>query len=105
MTDAILALNAGSSSIKFSLFDTTNGISSHSLLFQGAVDGIGGDPHFLVQDTTGQRLVDEQLKTQATTHPGHEKALGAFLAWAHPQTTGPPPSPRCHPVVHTGTLF
>jgi acetate kinase len=105
MTDAILALNAGSSSIKFSLFDTTNGISSHSLLYQGAVDGIGGNPHFLVQDTTGQRLVDEQLKTKATTQPGHKEALGVLLDWVERQETGLTLIAVGHRVVHGGTLF
>jgi acetate kinase len=105
MTDAILALNAGSSSIKFSLFDTTNGISSHSLLYQGAVDGIGGNPHFLVQDTTGQRPVDEQLKTKATTQPGHEEALGVLLDWVERQETGLTLIAVGHRVVHGGTLF
>ena len=105
MTDAILALNAGSSSIKFSLFDTTNGISSHSLLYQGSVDGIGGNPHFLVQDTTGQRLVDEQLKTKATTQPGHQEALGMLLDWVERQETGLTLIAVGHRVVHGGTLF
>ena len=105
MTDAILALNAGSSSIKFSLFDTTNGISSHSLLYQGVVDGIGGNPHFLVQDTTGQRLVDEQLKTKATTQPGHKEALGVLLDWVERQETGLTLIAVGHRVVHGGTLF
>jgi len=104
-TEAILALNAGSSSIKFSLFDTTNGISSHSLLYQGAVDGIGGNPHFLVQDTTGQRLVDEQLKTKATTQPGHKEALGVLLDWVERQETGLTLIAVGHRVVHGGTLF
>jgi LSD1 subclass zinc finger protein len=35
MTDTILALNAGSSSIKCSLFDITNSIGSHSLALGG----------------------------------------------------------------------
>ncbi|HEX6109681.1 MAG TPA: acetate/propionate family kinase [Ktedonobacteraceae bacterium] len=105
MTDAILALNAGSSSIKFSLFDTTNGISSHSLLYQGAVDGIGGNPHFLVQDTAGQKLVDEQLKTKATSVLGHKEALGVLLDWIERFETGLTLIAVGHRVVHGGTLF
>jgi acetate kinase len=87
------------------LFDTANGISSHSLLYQGAVDGIGGNPHFLVQDTTGQRLVDEQLKTKATTQPGHKEALGVLLDWVERQETGLTLIAVGHRVVHGGTLF
>ena len=40
MTGVILALNAGSSSIKFSLFVPTSGMNVLSLLYQGEVKGI-----------------------------------------------------------------
>jgi acetate kinase len=105
MTDAILALNAGSSSIKFSLFVTTNDSGALSLLYQGEVDGIGGEPHFLVQDTTGQRLVNEQLKAKATTVPGHKEALAVLLDWVGRQETELTLIAVGHRVVHGGTLF
>lgn len=65
MTDVILALNAGSSSIKFSLFVTTNGMGALSLLYQGEVEGLGSEPRFFVYDTTGQRLLDKRLMAEA----------------------------------------
>ncbi len=55
MTDVILALNAGSSSLKFSLFVHREGMDTLSLLFRGGVEGIGSEPRFLVDDSTGQR--------------------------------------------------
>ena len=55
MTDVILALNAGSSSIKFSLFVAREGMDTLSLLYRGEVEGIGSEPRFLVDDSTGQR--------------------------------------------------
>jgi acetate kinase len=105
MTDAILALNAGSSSIKFSLFDTTNDQETFPLLYQGGVDGIGGEPHFLVQDTTGQSLVDVQLKTKATAQPGYNEALGVLLDWVELQETAVTLIAVGHRVVHGGTQF
>ncbi len=105
MTDAILALNAGSSSIKFSLFVTTNDSGALSLLYQGEVDGIGSEPHFLVQDSTGQRLVNEQLKAKATTVPGHKEALAVLLDWVERQETKLTLIAVGHRVVHGGILF
>jgi acetate kinase len=105
MTDAILALNAGSSSIKFSLFVTTNGISSLSLLYQGEVEGIGSDPHFLVHNTTGQRLVDKRLKAGAAGVLTHKEALGVLLDWIERNETGLTLIVVGHRVVHGGTYF
>jgi acetate kinase len=79
MTDVILALNVGSSSIKFTLFVTTNGMDAFSLLYQGRVEGLGTQPHFLVYDTTGQRLVDERLLAKTAAVLSHEEALGVLL--------------------------
>jgi acetate kinase len=105
MSDVILALNAGSSSIKFSLFVTTGSIDALSLVYQGAVEGLGSEPRFLVSDTTGQRLVDDQLT--ATTAPtlGHEEALGVLLEWIEHHEAGLTLVAVGHRVVHGGTLF
>lgn len=105
MTEAILALNAGSSSIKFSLFGIAQGRDNLPLLFQGEVDGIGSEPHFLVHDTTGQKLVDEQLKTGATAMAGHKEALSVLLDWIEHHETGLTLIAVGHRVVHGGTLF
>jgi len=105
MTEAILALNAGSSSIKFSLFDASNGKDTFPLLYQGGVDGIGSEPHFLVHDITGQRIVDEQLKTKATAEPDHKEALGVLLDWIEHHETEQTLIAVGHRVVHGGTLF
>ena len=60
MADAILALNAGSSSIKFSLFEVPMfgrlNLSSH-----GEVDGVGSAPHFIVRDPSGSILAEKEL--------------------------------------------
>ena len=53
----VLVLNSGSSSIKFSVYETGNG--ARRKLFEGAVDGIGTDlGKFWIKDD-GKKLIDE----------------------------------------------
>lgn len=106
MTDVILALNAGSSSLKFSLFVPGEGMDTLSLLYRGGVEGIGGEPRFLVEDSTGQRLVDERLATQKTVgQRGHEEALAMLLEWIEGHEAGLTLIGAGHRVVHGGTAF
>ena len=104
-TEAILALNAGSSSIKFSLFDASNGKDTLPLLYQGQVDGIGSEPLFLAHDINGYTLVDEKLKTTSKAVPGHKEALGVLLDWIERLETELTLIAVGHRVVHGGTLF
>src|SRR6476659_1146707 len=58
MTESILVLNAGSSSIKFQLFT----VVAHDQLerrMKGQVDGIGTRPHLVAKDVKGETLIDE----------------------------------------------
>jgi acetate kinase len=106
MTDVILALNAGSSSLKFSLFVPGEGMDTLSLLSRGGVEGIGSEPRFLVDDSTGQRLVDERLTVKkAAATLGHEEALGVLLEWIERHEAGLTLIGSGHRVVHGGTSF
>jgi len=54
----VLVLNSGSSSIKFSVYETGEG--QRDKLFEGAVDGIGTDlGKFWIKDAAGKKLVDQ----------------------------------------------
>ena len=54
----VLVLNSGSSSIKFSIYETADG--KHEKLFDGAVDGIATDlGKFWIADAAGKKLVDQ----------------------------------------------
>jgi acetate kinase len=54
----VLVLNSGSSSIKFGIYETANG--QRTILFEGAVDGIGTDlGKFWMKDGAGKKLVDQ----------------------------------------------
>jgi acetate kinase len=61
----VLVLNSGSSSIKFSIYETVDG--RRERLHEGAVDGIGTDQgKFWIKDASGRKLVDE---TPELPHP------------------------------------
>ena len=54
----VLVLNSGSSSIKFSVYETADG--KREKLFEGSVDGIGTDlGKFWIADAAGKKLVDQ----------------------------------------------
>ncbi len=84
---AILVLNAGSSSLKFSLYDQR----SYALLADGQIAQIGAD--------AALHFGGETFATQA---PDHSAALGAVLAKLS-EVSGPP-SAVGHRVVHGGEM-
>jgi acetate kinase len=54
----VLVLNSGSSSIKFSMYEASDG--ERTRLFEGAVDGIGtSHGQFWIKDCEGRKLVDQ----------------------------------------------
>jgi acetate kinase len=79
MSNAILVLNAGSSSIKFSLFVARD----HDLELdcKGQIEGIYTAPNFLAKDAAGKQLSarswDEGMKL------GHDGALAHLLEFLH----------------------
>jgi len=70
MDDHILVLNAGSSSIKFAVFDADAGTD---LRVQGTISGIGTTPAFEARDNAGHKLAGQL--------PGSVAAHGSALAW------------------------
>ena len=53
---AILALNAGSSSLKFALFEIG---ASLALTAKGEIENLDSTPHFVARDATGAKLIDQ----------------------------------------------
>jgi acetate kinase len=98
MSDAILVLNAGSSSIKFSLFEGHVRPGAKGLICDGELEGIGHRAHFLAKDAAGKSLVDQHL-AEATTH---EDALATLLNWVQHQFTNNRLIAAGHRVVHGG---
>lgn len=60
MSDLVLAINAGSSSLKFGLF-SINANRSVAEEMRGGYVNLGKGAHFSVKDTQGQILTDEEL--------------------------------------------
>ena len=52
MSPTLIVLNAGSSSLKFQVFDVPDGAEPR-LVWRGLYEGLGGSAHFLVKDTGG----------------------------------------------------
>jgi acetate kinase len=77
MTDTILVLNAGSSSIKFSLF-VAAGVEL-AVVAHGQIEGIDTSPHFIAKDPDGQ-TVSEQRWAQGTKL-GHDGAVTYIGDW------------------------
>jgi len=75
MREPLLVLNAGSSSIKFSVFETA---ADRSLAAgaHGQVEGIGVGAHFEVADAAGRKLAD-----QAVARDDHQGAIAAIHDW------------------------
>ncbi|TBW10229.1 acetate/propionate family kinase [Azotobacter chroococcum] len=78
MPNAILVLNAGSSSLKFSLFADPPG--GPELRLRGQIEGLNGAPHFIARDTAGA-ILDERRWADGTNlgHDGAAHHLVEFL--------------------------
>ena len=101
MSDTILVLNAGSSSIKFSLFPGEQRPTRQGLFCEGQCAGIGHRIHFTAQDGAGSSLIDEQLPEGAT----HEQALAALLRWLEQQFPQHRLIAAGHRIVHGGANY
>ena len=101
MSNTILVLNAGSSSIKFALFPAAGRPQRKDLICDGQCAGIGDRIHFTAADGAQAMLVNEHLPEGAT----HEDALGALLRWIGRRFTQHRLSAAGHRVVHGGSVY
>jgi acetate kinase len=101
VTRTILVLNAGSSSIKFSLFPGFDEPMRHNLICEGEFEGIGQHVHFTVKDGAGAVLTDEQLPEGKT----HKDALAVLLRWLERAFPQAELVAAGHRVVHGGSLY
>jgi acetate kinase len=75
--DALLVVNAGSSSLKFQLFAVEGGAPVRR--YRGQIDGIGVRPRLKVQDADGAPLEDRTFETAALADL--PAAIAAMRAW------------------------
>jgi acetate kinase len=106
MTDSLLTLNAGSSSIKVALFDAAGdgAASLPAARWSGQADGLGAGlkARLRVRDAQGQTLHDAALDGAQASHQG---ALAALLVWHAQQADGGRIAAVGHRIVHGGADF
>ncbi len=104
MNPNILVLNAGSSSLKFSIFEVDQ---QHLLTmrYAGQIEGFHVQPHFIVQDEEDNVLVDDQLDLEAPERFGNTEALNFLFDWINDSSIELNIQGVGHRVVHGGTRF
>jgi acetate kinase len=102
MTDTILVINAGSSSIKFSVYEVAEG-TALAPAYKGQIEGIGTRPRLRVRDRGGGSLVDTPF--EAAEVADVPAAIGRVAAWLREQLGGRLPVAVGHRVVHGGFLY
>jgi acetate kinase len=98
MSDAILILNAGSSSIKFELFKVVDGSAETRL--DGQMEGIGASPHLIARDARRQVLADQRWPGPDVAD--HVAALERIMEGIAPGIEGRRIIAVGHRVVHGG---
>src|SRR5918995_3815910 len=100
MPDTILVANAGSSSIKFQLFDIVGDTSGLDLSLKGQVEGIGSHPRLIARDRHGEIVAHETFA--AADLPDARAALGQLGSWLRARQSGAFPVAVGPRVVHGG---
>jgi len=99
--DYALVLNAGSSSLKFCVFQRPEG-HEWRLEARGQIEGIGTSPRLTVKDSDGTKLADNKL--DASVRDG-SAAIEALAAWLRSKYGGSRVLGVGHRVVHGGAQF
>ena len=101
MADAIVVLNAGSSSLKFSVFAEQE--HGQQLVMRGQAEGLSTEPRFVAKDAAGA-ILDEK-SWGAGARLGHAGALDYLVAFLRERNRGYQLAAVGHRVVHGGTEY
>jgi acetate kinase len=101
MADAVLTINAGSSSLKFSLYRVGDDGEPAPAL-EGEIEGIGTDPHMKARDAAGKVLADRRWQDEGMDHAAFFRVLGD---WLREQLGDARLAGVGHRVVHGGIEF
>jgi acetate kinase len=102
MTKGILTINAGSSSIKFALFELNGGLRAHPTV-SGQIDGIGANARLVAKDPGGKHEIKLDLSGEQEAQ--HQASLDFLFQWLRSKQTGWQLAAVGHRVVHGGELF
>lgn len=105
MNDAILVINAGSSSIKFAVYAHTVAVNESSRLFSGSVAGIGMEAACTFTMSKEGQVVSHKTIDHSVTANNHSGALQFILDWIEQDTGGLQLVAAGHRVVHGGTAY
>jgi len=101
MTDAIAVLNAGSSSLKFSLFAQAG--DHLELVVRGQAEGLQTAPSFVAKSASGETIASDRWGEG--TQLGHDGALEHIVAFLQDQAQGLRLLGVGHRVVHGGLKY
>jgi acetate kinase len=100
MSDVVLVLNAGSSSIKFGMFDI--GPAEPALICKGLLDEQENAPRIVVTDVTGKELFE---KRRPADEGESESLFADIFAWIEDYLAGGRLAAVGHRIVHGGRDF
>lgn len=96
MSDAILTLNAGSSSLKFALFEIAG--AQLSLSVKGVMEKLDSAPHFTARDGQGKKLAEKHWDHL----PDFDALVEEVLKWAEAHLGNARLAVAGHRLVHGG---
>lgn len=99
MADCIAVINAGSSSVKFALYEAAGDVP---MLFRGQVEGLGVAPHMKMTDTTGKTVAERNWTAGSFKH---DAATRELLQTGMSLTNQAPVVGIGHRVVHGGVHY
>jgi acetate kinase len=101
VTEAVLTINAGSSSIKFALFERREPLSAQAAL-RGELDGIGAQPRLKAKDARGAVLAELTFAELAglAAEEQHRRTLDFLVRWLDEHDAGWKIASVGHRVVH-----
>ena len=99
MSQSIAVINAGSSSIKFALYDA---VREEICLFRGQIGGIGVAPRLKVADPKGEIVEERAFSSEGFDH---DAAMREILSVGAKLLRGEPVAAFGHRVVHGGVRY
>ena len=100
MSDLILAINAGSSSLKLGIYQVASD-GPPELLAKGLLEDVGAEPRFMAKDGAGAVLDDRHWPKDTA----HDEMLGAVLHWMEQRGGMGRLVGAGHRIVHGGREF
>ena len=102
--DFILVLNAGSSSIKFAVFNSASAPNGLNLILKGHFAQEGANIELTIKDANGGTL-ERQRKGSGNIAFDHDDAINSILAWLSAHRAELIPTAVGHRVVHGGEKY